>query len=399
MVPQINFTKRTIEALPTPEKAEKPKRDEYRDSKSRGLMLYVSPSGLKVFYLYRKINGRPERIRLGVFPDTTVEHARKQASRLNAAVYDGANPAEAKRMVRAEPTLGELYEAYMDQYVRPERLVAKDIISRYKRHLRQWQSRKLSAITPAQAKKLHQRLAVSHSGVTANRVLTQLRGMYNKARDLELYGGENPTDRIKLFPEKSRERFLQPEEAPRFFTTLSKETNSTFRDFVLIALLTGARKTNVLNMRWEQINFHHAMWTIPKTKNGDSHTVPLVDQAMEILQERQANSKSDWVLPGSSASGHYADPKKAWAGFLKRADIKNLWIHDLRRTMGSWQAITGASLVVIGKSLAHKDVATTATYARLNVDPVRASMSKAAGALFAAGGEQDTAEVIQLGKA
>ena len=201
MATQVNFTKRKIEALDAPETS---RRVEYRDSKRRGLTLHVSRTGRKVFYLYRKISGRPERIRLGVFPDTTVENARKQASRLNAAVDEGANPAEAKRLVRAEPTLGELYETYMDQYVRPEGMIQKDIVSRYKRHLRPWQSRKLSAITGAQVKKLHQRLAVTHSGVTANRVLTQLRAMYNKAAEWELYSGENPTNRIKQFPEKSR---------------------------------------------------------------------------------------------------------------------------------------------------------------------------------------------------
>ena len=76
MATQVNFTKRKIAALDAPETS---RRVEYRDSKRRGLTLHVSRTGRKVFYLYRKISGRPERIRLGVFPDTTVENARKQA--------------------------------------------------------------------------------------------------------------------------------------------------------------------------------------------------------------------------------------------------------------------------------------------------------------------------------
>lgn len=71
------------------------------------------------------------------------------------------------------------------------------------------------------------------------------------------------------------------------------------------------------------------------------------------------------------------DPKKAWKRVLDRAGIKDLRLHDIRRTLGSYQAITGASLNIIGKSLGHKTVAATQIYARLNDDPVRDSMQTA----------------------
>jgi len=76
------------------------------------------------------------------------------------------------------------------------------------------------------------------------------------------------------------------------------------------------------------------------------------------------------------------EPKKAWARILKRADIENLHIHDLRHSLGSWQAATGASLCIIGKTLAHKNVSTTAVYARLSLDPVRAAMETATRAML-----------------
>lgn len=113
------------------------------------------------------------------------------------------------------------------------------------------------------------------------------------------------------------------------------------------------------------------LWTIPKTKNGEAHTIPLVSQALEILKIRIQNKKNEWVFASHSKSGHFSDPKKTWKRTLERAGISDLRIHDLRRSLGSWQASTGASLVIIGKTLAHRNVGTTSIYARLNIDPVR----------------------------
>ena len=78
------------------------------------------------------------------------------------------------------------------------------------------------------------------------------------------------------------------------------------------------------------------------------------------------------------------EPKKGWKRVLGRAGIKNLRIHDLRRTFGSWQAITGASLSIIGKTLNHKTTSTTSIYAKLDLDPVRASVEKATAAMLEA---------------
>lgn len=93
---------------------------------------------------------------------------------------------------------------------------------------------------------------------------------------------------------------------------------------------------------------------------------------------------SEFVFPSSNPTGHVTEPKSAWTRILDRAGIKNLRLHDLRRTLGSWQAATGASLSIIGRSLGHKNVATTAVYARLDLDPVRASVNTAADAIMAA---------------
>jgi integrase len=103
-----------------------------------------------------------------------------------------------------------------------------------------------------------------------------------------------------------------------------------------------------------------------------------------------------FVFPGRGKTGHLAEPKKGWQRILSRADLGDLRIHDLRRTLGSWQAKQGASLAIIGKSLNHKNQNTTAIYARLDLDPVRESVNGANTAMFEAGGLKGGAEIFKL---
>jgi integrase len=92
------------------------------------------------------------------------------------------------------------------------------------------------------------------------------------------------------------------------------------------------------------------------------------------------------VFPGRGRSGHVMEPKSAWKRILKRAELADLRLHDLRRTLGSWQAATGASLPIIGKSLGHNSLQATKIYAQLDLDPVRAAVTQATDAMLLAGG-------------
>jgi integrase len=95
-----------------------------------------------------------------------------------------------------------------------------------------------------------------------------------------------------------------------------------------------------------------------------------------------------WVFPSKRSNAktpHLSEPKGAWKRIRTAAKIEGVRVHDLRRTLGSWQAMTGASLTVIGKSLGHRSGTATAIYARLALDPVRESMNKAVTAMLTAG--------------
>lgn len=395
MAKKFNFTKKTIDALPLPEKN---KFIQYYDGKIPGLALYVGSEGTKTFYFYRKYKGQPLRIKIGRYPDMSIESARGKASALNADIANGINPLDEIRKAKKELAFGSLFDEYLTRHARPYKKTWDQDQDNYNWYLKHWKNRPISRIWKKDIQSLHAKLGKENGHYTANRVLFLLSTVFNKGVEWGFCDNANPAQGVKKFPEKTRERFLQADELPRFFEALAKEPNDTIRDYFLISLLTGARRSNVLSMKWNEVNLDNATWTIPETKAGRRHLVPLTPEAIEILRNRQGKDGSPFVFPSTGKSGHLGQQHKAWKRILKRAGIDDLRIQDLRRTLGSWQAATGASLVVIGKTLDHSNVSTTAIYARLNIDPVRESMEKATKAMLSVGELRPDADVLPLKK-
>jgi integrase len=346
----------------------------------------VTGTGARTFYVYRKVLGRPQRVRLGAFPDIGIEQARKLCQRTIGAISSGRDPMADRREARVKGmNLGELWAWFLESWAKPRKRSWRDDEIRYGVHLKQWSARRLTDITRADVAALHQRVADSSSQTTANRVLALLSTMFNKAR---MIGWEkpNPCAGVEKFEEQSRERFLSGDELKQFFTALEALEDLNWRDFFKLCLFTGARRGNVLSMRWEELNLTAGQWLIPgaKFKNGKPAVVHLPAPALVVLESRKDNG-SEYVFPATSAKGHAIQPKYAWEELCESAKLKDLRIHDLRRTLGSWQAASGTSLAIIGKSLGHRSQAATAIYARLELDPVKASVDKATAAMMAAG--------------
>ena len=414
---EINFTKDNIVTLPSPKPGT---RAEYHDTKVQGLQIRVTAAGIKTFYVYRwvRAEGKAERIMLGRFPDLTIEeNARKAAAQVNGAIAEGNNPAAALRGRRAELTLGELLTEYQDRHVsvqcKPR--VIKETPELFQRFLGglplddkrkphgakrtkhpagvNWEKRPLSTITLGDVSQLHANIGRHGHKSPANKVVTLLSSMYNRARDWGLYAGVNPATGVKKFREVKRDRFIQADELPRFFKAVAEEPSQDVRDFVLLSLLTGARKSDVISMRWEDVSLGRGEWRVPDPKNSVPYTVLLTTEAVAILRSRLPDEGTDpsakeaiFVFHSDSKTGFIDKPKKGWARILERSGISDLRIHDLRRSLGSWQAKSGASLAIIGKSLGHKTAAATMIYARLDQDPVRASVEKATTAMLRAAG-------------
>jgi len=426
---QINFTKKTVQDLPNAANGD---RDQYQDTRAKALRLEVTDKGKKTYKVYRKMSGRPIRYTIGDVQDWSIENARAKAEEVSALISKGINPNIEKQRVKAEITFGDMFKDYMERYSKKHKRSWEYDEREINKFLPHWFNRKMSSIGRDEVQRLHDKVASENGIYQSNRLLERIRAIYNKSIEWG-WQGSNPALGIKKFKEKSRERFIKPSELPFFFEGLNEEENETARDYLLISLYTGARKSNVLSMRWTEIDFQQLEWRIPETKNGEPLTIALSNEAFDILQRRQQKTNQKWVFHSDKIDGHLADPKKAWKRILTNATIKfwqahdqiapliieavkqtnnnkydkalynaiealakkqrielptglmDIRIHDLRRTLGSFQAAAGANQYIIGKSLGHKSQQATAVYARLDLDPVRESVQLASSAITRAG--------------
>jgi integrase len=375
----INFTKKTLESLSAPVSKD---REYFHDTRVIGLVLMLTKKGVKSFQVYRKHNGIPIRVTLGKFPEMSVENARTQGQKVIAELLSGKNPNTEKRKIRKEITFGNAFENFMTRYSKPYKKSWKYDEREVSKFLSHWFNRKLASISKQEIQILHEKIKDESGLYQSNRILERIKAIYNKTIEWG-WDGINPAQGVKKFKEKSRNRFLHPDELPKFFESVDMEQNDTIRDYIYVSLLTGARRSNVQAMKWEDVYLQRREWLIPETKNGEPLRIHLVDKVMDILNSRaEKYGQMGWVFQGAGKTGHLIEPKSGWKRILTRAGIKDLRLHDLRRTLGSWQAITGANSFMIGQSLGHKSSQATAVYARLNIDPVRESVEKATNAML-----------------
>jgi integrase len=362
------------------------------DTRTPCLTICVTRAGQRTFYVYRRYLGKPTRFPLGQFPgELSVEDARRKAVVWNGMIADGIDPRQAKRTARAEMTFGELWADYLDKHVKARRRprTQAEYERQFNVYLASWKGRRLSQIDRAAVGALHARLGQTNGKYQANRVLALVHSLFTWATNHFGYRDGNPAAGIEKFPERSRERFLLPDEMERFFAALDAEAgdDEKYADLFRLALFTGARMSNLKAMRFEHVNLDRAEWTIPgeQTKNGEPVTIPLVPDAVEIVRRRRLATRGNHLFPGRHG-GHVQDANKPWQRIIERAKLPDLRMHDLRRSLGSWQAASGASLPIIGRTLGHRSTAATQIYARLQQagDPVREAIATATAAMLAA---------------
>ena len=361
-------------------------RDYYYDLQTPGLRLVVTDKGSKTFQFqaWSPEKQRPISQTLGKWEpgnaaSMALQLARDQAVALLAAVKDGQDPELEKRQKRETMTVAEILDLYMTEHSKPHKRSWKDDEGKIRLHLKPvFGNRRTTEIVTESIRSWHNGLTNTMTPAAANRHLALLRAVYNAM----LPKHPNPCNDVKMFKEYSRDRFLQPEELENFFQAVEEERitgNPDIADYVLLSLYTGARRSNVLSMKWNDLDFNREQWRITgqEAKGKSIMLIPLVGEVLEILSRRREIASSVFVFPGIGKTGHLQEPYKGWLRILKSADLEGVRLHDLRRSMGSYQTMTGASTAVVGKTLGHKHAATTAVYARMNLDPVRDAMEKA----------------------
>jgi integrase len=374
----IKLTKRVLDATRCPDTGQ----IFLRDADIPGFGVRLTKSG-KTFILEKRIHGQMRRITIGAYGPLTLEKARERAIGLTHDIIQGRDPAQARQEKRQEPTWGELSALYLERHG-PRKRTAWNDRNMLNCYFEGWVHRRLSSLTRKDVALLHGQLG-EKAPYAANRVVALVRKMFNLARLWGVYTSDNPATGIESFPEEKRDRFVQPHELPKLFEALHAEPNPYVKTALLVALLTGARRGEVLAMRWADVDLRQAIWRIPDTKARRPHWLPLPQPAVTLLQALPQVYDNPYVFPGRDARGHLVNISKAWARIRTHAGLADVRIHDLRRTLGSWLAASGASLPLIGKALNHSQVSTTAIYARLSLDPVRTALENNAQRMLSAG--------------
>ena len=434
METKFRFTKAVLASVVCPPDKTKIR---VQDTEVPGLVLLVTKGGSRTFYHYKFINGKPSEYRIGPFGETTIENARRAAAGKNNGVALGIDPQAEKREARTQQaTLGDLWQSYLDGHLcqhKPKNVEWYRQL--YESHLAAWKDRAIKEVTSQDIESLKIRIAKAHGRYTANRVLEMLRAMYRSRGYLfGLPKKFSPTTDVELYDEKARDRVLKPDELGRFLAALDDEKNDTVRDFFKMALYTGARKSNLATMRWQDVSLQRCEWKLPgiTMKNGAPLTVPLVPEAVEILQRRsnQTPQDSPFVFPrkqmtpeqvstirklradgattraiaeelGLSQTGvmkalnpsykvdapqPFDGTTRAWKRLLYSAKItERTTIHDLRRTYCTAMIEAGASLPYVAQAMGHRDMETTQKhYAIARQDNVRNAVHAGVAGMLAA---------------
>jgi len=364
------------------------------DTVAKGFGVRVTAAGARAFILtYRRKDGQQRRYTIGSFSDWRTAAAREEAQRLKRAVDGGADPLGELEQSRTAPTVSDLAERFIADYVpRKRESTQRDYKRQIKANILPAIGKlKVDAVTFDEIDRLH-RTITKRAPTQANRTLAVASKMFTLAKKWKVLGapdssppmrtGDNPCKRVERNGENKRKVYATLEELTRIAAALDGLEDQGAADAIRLMLLTGARRGETLKAKWSDINLKKEVWTKPAstTKQKGDHILPLSAAAVTLLHgmHKAAPAKAVYLFPPPRGkTEHRLDLDDAWAIVRKTADVPYLRLHDLRHTYASVLASAGLSLPVIGALLGHSTPATTARYAHLFDDPLRAATERA----------------------
>lgn len=364
------------------------------DDAISGFALCIYSSGRKSFVVQYRLNRRLRRMTIGRWPEWSVAEAREEARRIKQEVNRGNDPLGKRQEERGAPTVGEMIDRYILEYVpRLAKRNGDDQISMLRKLVEpEWKHRKVEEIEPYDVELLLAKIAqgrrrpcrnpdVKRSSplrptpIRANRVGEVLRKMFNLAIVRWKMRSDNPAANFTRRVENSRERFLSKNELARLTEVLDHHGSDRAADVIRMLLLTGARLGEVLSSQFTHFDLEHAIWTKPAatTKQRRMHRIPLSSTTVALVCKRKelVPPGCPWLFPGFTADQPLQDIRKFWYSVREEAGIHDVRIHDLRHTYASLLVSGGMSLPMIGRLLGHTQSQTTMRYAHLMDDPLR----------------------------
>ena len=386
------------------------------DDKLAGFGVRVMPSGRRYYFVrYRNKHGRDRWFTIGEHGKITVDGARSKARQIFQAVADGDDPSSEREAFRTAPTVNDLLDRYIAEHLeqrnRPAtRAAFKGIVER---DIRPALGKfKVAAVTRQDVDRFHR--SKSATPRQANLILAVCSKAFGLAELWEMRSeGSNPCSKIERYPENHRERFLSADELGRLGATLRRaETvglpwknggRTLYRRVTTAAvellLFTGCRLSEVLRLRWEQVNFTEGTMALPETKSGRPQVVTINAPARQVLKELQSAKASDWVLPSVSSVKRpisKAGIEAAWHRVRKAAQLEDVRLHDLRHTVGTYAGQSGANAFLVRDLLRHKNLAMTGRYVNRADSPVRTLSDQVGERISAAMEGRRAAQVVAL---
>ena len=375
---RIKLTEQRIADLPKPSQGA----SYTYDSLATSLAMRVTAAGARSFVVVKKISGKTERMRLGRFPELRLDDARKSARWIAGELAQGNDPIALLKAARARKVkLADLWPTYLAHVKRRNRTWARDK-ERWETAVFPALGRKaLSDISRGDCQSLIDRIGINRP-IAANRVASFLSAFLNFAVHTDRMQ-INPAKGLVRFREEARARIIKTDELQQLLSAIEAE-GEPWTDAFSMLLFTGARRGSVAGMRWEDVDLPAGIWTIPAeiAKNKTATPLPLTEPAIALLQQRMRRRAGEpWVFPSPVGDGHLVGLPKAWARILNRAKITGLRIHDVRRSVGTALARTGASPHIIATGLGHRSIASAKTYVRLAGEDARRALGDAVAAL------------------
>jgi integrase len=362
------------------------------DAALPGFGLRIHPTGRKAFVLfYRTIAGSKRLYTVGRYPELTLDQARKRVRRLLVEVADGGDPAAERNRAREVSTVAELTREYLERHARVHKRHVRNDEQRIRDYIvPAWGGRKATAITRADVSAVHRKIG-KRAPCAANGTLALVSAMYNwgEAEGLVPKGHPNPARGVQKFKETSRDRWLTRDEVRELMKALETEPSVYIRGFFWLALLTGCRRSELLGLRWPNVDLEQGFLKIPRTKAGRVHFVPLSAPARAVLEALPREQGNPHVFPGAKPGAALVNVEKSWRRIRTAAGVEDARLHDLRRTVGSWLAQHGASLQLVGSLLDHSNPRTTKIYAHLSEDGRRVALDAHAERLLEAVGREE----------
>ncbi len=382
----MKLSKKTIDNLP----ASSTKETEYTDSEMSGLKLVINKSGKKYFLFRYTLHGRKRCMKIGDYPVIDIVTAHQRVLDAKRLLSDDIDPQAAKDALSSTPTLKEFCEKHYIPHAKTHKRSYADDISKLEVHIyKSLGHLRLSEITHRDIEQYLSgvRKSANLAPATASRHLALLSVIFNLAIRDELLD-KNPCATIKKLKENNqRERFLSPDELQRLLAVMDDvnpetcETNRTTVAAIKLLLLTGTRREEALNAKWQDIDFDNRTWLLPQTKSGKTRYVQLNAAAIDLLKSITPLADCPYIFTNPRTQTRINTPVKAFKRLLHKANIQNFRIHDLRHHFASTAVNSGASLYVVQQLLGHASSQTTQRYAHLKNETLLAASEAVAKAM------------------